>query len=57
MMFFKFRKTQVEDDIDDLDNFDDWDDFGLKTQALMMPHLNQNPAKQLPQSKAAFLVA
>lgn len=30
MMFFKFRKTQVEDDFDDLDNFDDWDDFGLE---------------------------
>lgn len=29
LMFFKFRKTQVEDDFDDLDNFDDWDDFGL----------------------------
>ena len=57
MMFFKFRKTQVEDDFDDLDNFDDWDDFGLEDSGFQDATPKSNPRKQLPQSKAAFLVA
>ena len=54
MMFFKFRKTQVEDDFDDLDNFDDWDDFGLEDSGFQDATPKSNPREAVTAIKGGF---
>lgn len=54
MMFFKFRKFQVEDDFDDLDNFYDWDDFGLEDSGFQDATPKSKPREAVTAIKGGF---